>query len=59
LTVNVPAEAKLFVNGAATSSRGETRQFISRGLRDDARYNYEIRAEITRNGRTASESSVH
>lgn len=55
LTVNVPTEAKVFINGTATSSRGDLRQYISRGLRNDARYNYEVRAEITRDGKTVSD----
>lgn len=56
LNVMVPAEAKVFVNGAATSSTGNERQYISRGLQQGATYSYEVRAEIDRDGRTVSET---
>ena len=51
LSVWVPTEAKVFVNGAATTSQGSERRFVSRGLRRGANYAYEVRAEIVRDGK--------
>jgi uncharacterized protein (TIGR03000 family) len=56
LNVNVPADAKVFVNGAATTSTGTQRQFISRGLNAGNRYAYEVKVEITKDGETATEN---
>lgn len=51
LAVNVPADAKVFVNGQATTSTGESRQYVSRSLSEGASYTYEVRAELVRNGK--------
>jgi len=56
--VSVPADAKVFVNGRATTSTGAERQYVSRGLEDGQRYSYEVRAEITRDGKTVTETKV-
>jgi uncharacterized protein (TIGR03000 family) len=46
LTIDVPANAKVFINGRATSSTGNNRRFISRGLQPGYSYAYEVRAEL-------------
>ena len=56
LNVNVPADAKIFVNGSATTSTGADRQYVSRGLTAGNRYEYEVRAEITKDGNTVTET---
>jgi uncharacterized protein (TIGR03000 family) len=56
LSVSVPAEAKIFINGTATTSTGSERQYVSRGLTGGNRYDYEVRAEITRDGQTVTET---
>ncbi len=56
LNVNVPAEAKIFVNGNATASTGTQRQYVSRGLESGNRYAYEVKAEIVRDGQTITET---
>jgi len=56
LSVSVPAETKIFINGTATTSTGSERQFVSRGLSSGNRYDYEVRAEITRDGQTITET---
>jgi uncharacterized protein (TIGR03000 family) len=56
LNVNVPAEATIYVNGTQTTSTGTQRQYISRGLSADNRYEYEIRAEMVRDGKTLTET---
>jgi uncharacterized protein (TIGR03000 family) len=51
LTIAVPADAKVLVNGYQTKSTGSVRQYISYGLQPGLSYNYEVRAEIYRDGR--------
>jgi uncharacterized protein (TIGR03000 family) len=55
LSVNVPEDAKIFVNGQATSSSGEMRQYVSRELTAGFNYTYEVRAEVIRDGRTVEQ----
>jgi len=56
LSVSVPSGAKLIINGLATKSTGARRTFASRGLQAGNRYNYEVRAEIVRDGQTVTET---
>jgi uncharacterized protein (TIGR03000 family) len=58
LAVNVPADAEVFVNGYRTSSTGEHRRFVSRGLSADRARSYEVRAVLRRNGRPLVETKV-
>lgn len=58
LAVDVPTDAKVFVNGVATTSTGAHRQFVSRNLNHGFDYTYEVRAEITRNGRKIEETKT-
>ena len=46
LSVAVPSETKLFVNGKQTTSKGTLRQFVSRGLTAGKSYTFKIRAEL-------------
>jgi uncharacterized protein (TIGR03000 family) len=55
LAVNVPEDAKIYVNGQATSSTGENRQYVSRDLQNGYNYTYEVRAEVVRDGRTVEQ----
>jgi uncharacterized protein (TIGR03000 family) len=57
ITVSLPADAKLFVDDAATTSTSETRTFTSPELNAGKDYHYTIKAEIVRQGQklTASE----
>lgn len=50
LTVWVPYDAKVTVNGLETKSVGSKRQFISYGLKAGLTYKYVVKAEIVRNG---------
>src|SRR5205085_10255984 len=52
LSVNVPDDAKIYVNGQATSSTGDTRQYVSRDLAAAYNYTYEVRAAVVGDGRT-------
>lgn len=58
LIVNVPADAKVFVNGRATTSVGAIRQYSSAGLRPGSKYDYRVRAEFTRDGKSVSEEKT-
>lgn len=55
LTVDVPEDAKIFVNGQATKSTGEHREYVSRNLELGYTYTYDIRAEMIRDGETVVE----
>ena len=56
LTVNVPSDARVFVNGVKTTSVGSERSYISRGLQSGYDYTYEVRAEIERDGKIVEET---
>ncbi len=58
LTVSVPTDAKIFVNGTATTSTGEVRQYVSRDLAGGMSYAYEVRAEIVRDGQTLEQTKT-
>lgn len=55
LTVRVPEDAKIFVNGKPTKATGTARHFVSRGLEDGNTYTYEIKAIIERDHREIEE----
>ena len=48
LTVEVPAEATITVNGLATSSEGAQRRYVSKGLNRGYSYKYEVTATVDR-----------
>ncbi len=56
LTIYVPFDAKVTVNGHETASKGSRRQYVSFGLKPGLAYKYEIRAEVLRDGRPAIEN---
>ena len=56
LTVWVPFNAKVTINGLVTKSTGSKRQFVSYGLRHGETYKYDVKAEIVRDGKIQSES---
>jgi uncharacterized protein (TIGR03000 family) len=56
LTIWVPEDAKVFVNGRATTSVGSRRQYVSFGLKPGLSYNYEVRAEVIRDGQPLVET---
>ncbi|HVW38679.1 MAG TPA: TIGR03000 domain-containing protein, partial [Pirellulales bacterium] len=58
LSVHVPADAKVFVNGLTTKSTGADRRFVSSGLQAGYSYTYEVRAELVRDGRPVTETKV-
>jgi len=58
LTVNVAANARIFVNETPTRSGGTVRRYVSRGLMPGFEYTYEIRAELDRDGEAIQETKV-
>ena len=56
--VRVAPDVNVFVNGASTTSSGQQRSFVSKGLEVGKRYRYELRAEAVRDGRTVSQTKV-
>ena len=51
ISVRVPTGAKIFINDRATSSTGDERLYVSRGLRSGATYRYVVRAEVMQDGK--------
>jgi uncharacterized protein (TIGR03000 family) len=51
LVVNVPADAKLLVDDAATVSTSTRRVFVSPALPAGREYTYTLKAEFTKNGK--------
>jgi uncharacterized protein (TIGR03000 family) len=52
LTVVVPADAKVYINGFETKSTGTVRQYVSYGLKQGASYRYEVRVVLAGNEET-------
>ncbi|MFZ5829658.1 MAG: TIGR03000 domain-containing protein [Planctomycetota bacterium] len=50
LTIWVPYDAKVWVNGMETKSTGSRRQYVSFGLKQGFSYRYEVKAQIVREG---------
>ena len=55
LEVNVPADAKVFVNDRATTSTGAKRSYFSSGLQQSNVYRFQVRVEFERDGKTVTE----
>lgn len=58
LNVSVPTSAKISVNGHLTKSTGKNRSYISRNLRPDIAYTYEVRAEWMLQGNKRQQTKV-
>ena len=58
LIVDVPADAKIFVNGAATKATGDVRRYVSRGLVAGKDYEFVVRMAVDRDGETTEETRV-
>jgi len=55
LTIYVPYEAKVTINGLETKSTGSRREYVSHGLKPGYTYEYTVRAEIVRDGKPLSD----
>lgn len=58
LTVQVPAEATVFVNGKQTASLGSTRVFAAKGLTPGKKYEFVVKMQTTRDGKPLEESKT-
>ena len=58
LTVGVPADATIMVNGLATKSVGSQRRYVSKGLNRGYSYKYEVKAVIDRDGKSVERTQV-
>jgi uncharacterized protein (TIGR03000 family) len=58
LTVWVPNEAKVLINGLTTKSTGSTRSYVSYGLKLGQMYEYKIKAEVVREGKIITEEQT-
>ena len=58
MTIWVPAEAKVTINGLATRSIGSRRQYVSFGLKPGFNYKYAVHAEIVRDGKIVEEDKT-
>jgi len=56
IVVTLPADAKLSVDGQATSSTSDRRTFVSPALETGFDYVYTLRAEVVRDGRSVVET---
>ena len=56
LTVYVPAQAKVFINGMATKSSGTRREYVSYGLKEGLQYRYVVTAQVEQDGKLYEET---
>ena len=58
LTVSVPKDAKITVNGNTTKSTGELRRYVSKGLDRGYNYRYEVTAVVDVDGKPVERTQV-
>lgn len=58
LTVSVPEDARVLVNGMATRSTGDVRRYVSRDLSPGFDYTYEVQAEMMVEGQPVSRTKT-
>ncbi len=51
LSLKLPREAKVYINGKLTKTEGTLRQYVSRNLSKDKNYRYRVKAVINKDGR--------
>jgi uncharacterized protein (TIGR03000 family) len=56
ILVNLPADAKLFVDDFATKSTSDNRSFVTPELAPAKAFSYTLKAEIVRDGKTLTAS---
>jgi len=54
--MRVPADARIWVDGAATTSTGSVREFASPPLKPGSQYHYEVQARWTENGHEVTQT---
>ncbi|MFW6168905.1 MAG: TIGR03000 domain-containing protein [Planctomycetota bacterium] len=58
LTVSVPADTRVLVNGVATRSTGDVRRYVSRDLSPGFDYTYEVQAEMMVEGEPVTQTKT-
>jgi uncharacterized protein (TIGR03000 family) len=58
LTITVPYDAKVTINGMVTKSTGSHRQFVSYDLKEGFSYKYEVTAEVVRDGKIIEDTKT-
>ncbi len=58
LTVSVPNDAKVTINGVLTKSTGSQRRYLSYGLRPGTTYEYKVKAEVVRAGKVVTDEQT-
>ena len=58
VTVWVPYDAKVTINGLATHSTGSRREFVSYGLKPGLTYKYVVHAQVARNGKLLEDTQT-
>ena len=51
LSLNVPRDAKVYINDQLTKTEGEVRDYVSRRLKKGEHYEYHVKAIVNRDGR--------
>ncbi len=58
LTVDVPNNARVLVNGIATRSKGDRRRYVSRNLTPGFDYTYEVKAQVMVDGTPVTQTKI-
>ena len=58
LSMDVPEDARVYVNGTLTKTAGTHRQYACSGLLPGNSYTYQVQAVVTRNGKELSDTQV-
>ena len=58
LVVEVPEQAKVFINGKETTTTGTVRNFISRGLTTDKKHTYVVRMVVEKDGKPTEKTKT-
>ena len=51
LSLKLPRDAKVYINGKLTETEGTLRQYVSRNLNEDKDYRYRVKAVVNKDGR--------
>jgi uncharacterized protein (TIGR03000 family) len=58
LTIRVPHDAKVTINGTPTKSLGSVRQYSCDGLLPGSAYKFEVKAEVVREGKVVTDTQT-
>lgn len=58
LSLDVPQDARVYVNGTLTKTSGTHREYVCSGLLPGGRYAYRVQVVVTRNGKERSDTRV-